>query len=246
MSLVPEHPEEDPEGEAEDYIRLEAGRAPAAVRPGRAPRPTVGVREPRRAGGGVKAAAAALKEPVGETAVDDVVGTPFPGVPDEPAIVRPLFEMIRAGVAGFVPPPGISRVNLENVVGQPLDSAANAVRAVAEEATSSTFREVMRGRGRSIYDTAPVAAIPLLRHLFKRRARVRPGVLGTRGPADPPSSYKPQRGSAGARFGEQGTASTRSPRNPAAGGARPTRVGGFGGMHVNVTQRMRELVERSR
>lgn len=227
MALVPDH-EDDVDQQPDDQLKFTKTPGAGVTAPVPAPRPegkpTVGVREPRRPAPRALQAAAAKPVPVAERPLPDVVGTPFPGVPEPiPAAMRPIFDTMMGAIEQIPKtwtPKNEQLGEIHRRLGQQTEGRTNTVMAMAEDATADAWSRIVPGM-----ETLPITLIPLIKWIFRKRTpQIRAGVLGRAGPQDPASRYNPIKGS-------QGTGkSTYAPR-----------VGGGFAMQTNMSQWMREL-----
>ncbi len=236
--------DEPPEPDAHELISFE--RTPATawgpVRPSVPARRTVAVRQPRAAPVPAAVETRALPQPAPTGLLEDLVGVPFP----PPEGLKDVTESIRDGI-GQVParwaPTQEQLATLFARMGITLPiTRADTITGVAEAAVADKIgnmvaegREFAAGRGLNFLDAVPAAAIPLLKLLGKRRPGAPRRVMGQPGrmdPARPPSTF---------RTG-QGRHRTAPAFHPLTGGPRPPgRRGGFGGMHVNMSDWIKRL-----
>ncbi len=236
-----DHDDDEPDGEAEDILRLEKGGAAVPAKLPIAPI-AVGARvrsEEPTIGNLVGARSIPipvplpLQLPVPVPVPLDLPGLPFPNPPGIDDVVRTIVQGI-----GQVPdrwrPSDAQLAEMTAKLGMSKGAArADVITAAAEVEAVSAF-SVTAGIG--LEDLWPVALIPLLKRLTKAKASARAGVVGRPGRMDPlrdPSTFK---------TGSEPHTNVRGLRPaPPPRTKRFSRRGGFGGLAVNMAARMRAL-----
>lgn len=200
-------------------------------------RSRVRVREPRPARVPLEQVAEAVATPVIPETVEEVIGRPFPGIPEPaPADVTAVVGQLKEAI-GLVPArwrPNQEQVNaLLAQLGAADEGMANTMRAMAEESVSTAFG--------SMLPLIPVAVIPLVKHIFTKLLKPRVGVLGAPGrmdPARPASTFRTESGKTG---GEKAVRGAVRPQGAAMQAARSKGFSGAG-FTSNAAARMNELL----
>ncbi len=169
----------------------------------------------------------------------DVIGVPFP---EDPGVAE-IIQRIVLGI-GEVPtrwvPTAQELAALMARLQIPVETARqDVVASVAEDAVAAQFGRAMTGEF-DLRDLVPAVAVPLLRKLFTR-TRTLPMKLPH--PVPKPGPMDPVREGSSFRTGAKQEAQAGKPARQRIPRVRqPAPRVGFGGMQINMAERMRELM----